>query len=203
MYYVVYRLSDGMILSSGQCQTMAQVNAHAQANVSAVLQVDAGISAQKYYIANSSPVAYSNTVAAVVNSPPGPNYTFSPTQGWVDGRTLAQAQAQAIARLTAARDALEYANFTYNGVTYAADADSQRRISGAVQLALIAQAAGQSFSITWLDINNNPVTLTGDQLIALGQALGAAVISAFSSFTTAVSAVNSATTNAQADAVTL
>lgn len=52
------------------------------------------------------------------------------------------------------------------------DAASQLKISGAVQMAMIAQAAGAPFSIEWTMHDNSPVTHDAAQMIAMGVAVG-------------------------------
>lgn len=52
------------------------------------------------------------------------------------------------------------------------DADSQRKVSGAVQLAMIAQAADQPFSVSWTMQDNSAVDHDASAMIALGVAVG-------------------------------
>jgi len=52
------------------------------------------------------------------------------------------------------------------------DADSQRKINGSVTMALIAQAAGQPFSIEWTMADNATVIHDGPAMIAAGVAVG-------------------------------
>lgn len=52
------------------------------------------------------------------------------------------------------------------------DADSQRKINGSVTMALIAQAAGQPFSIDWTMADNTTVAHDGAAMIAAGVAVG-------------------------------
>lgn len=53
------------------------------------------------------------------------------------------------------------------------DADSQRKIVGAVTAAMIAKQAGAAFSIDWTMADNSVVTHTADQLISMGMAVTA------------------------------
>ncbi len=53
------------------------------------------------------------------------------------------------------------------------DADSQRKIVGAVTAAMIAKQAGAPFSIDWTMADNSVVTHSADQLIAMGMAVTA------------------------------
>jgi len=202
MFYIIYRTSDGLITQSGSCQSLDQINGHLDGNTAALEVTDSTVNGQTSYVANGIPVAYTSDQLSEMTNFPGPNYTWSPT-GWVDGRTLDQAKAAAITRLTDARDELEYANFTYNGNTYTASDTDQRRINGAVTLAMLSQSAGTTFSVTWVDANNSGVNLDGPGVIGLGQALATQVLGAFSRYNTALIAVQAATTNAAVDAINL
>jgi Domain of unknown function (DUF4376) len=52
------------------------------------------------------------------------------------------------------------------------DPDSQRKISGAVQMAMIAQAAGQPFAVDWTMQDNSTVTHDAVAMIGIGLAVG-------------------------------
>lgn len=52
------------------------------------------------------------------------------------------------------------------------DPDSQRKVAGAVQMAMIAQAAGAPFSIDWTMQDNSSVTHDASAMIVLGVAVG-------------------------------
>lgn len=119
-----------------------------------------------------------------------------------DTRTLLEAQAQAAERIKVARDTMEFAPVVVAGVTYDGDVNAQRRIGGAVQLATLAAGANQPFSIQWTDANNVTQTLSGAQMIAVGEAVAAQIQTAWGRYRAAKTALLSTTTNAQADAVT-
>ncbi|WP_215408435.1 DUF4376 domain-containing protein [Janthinobacterium sp. JC611] len=95
---------------------------------------------------------------------------------WIDARTLDSVKARTWARIKAARSVAEAADFTCGGVLYQADKD---RIVGAAHMALIAQAAGQPYSIDWTLSDNTYLTLDAAGMIAVGAALGAHVATAF------------------------
>ena len=119
---------------------------------------------------------------------------------WTDPRSATALKADRWVGIKSARAAAEVAPLTVDGRTYDADPESQRRISGAVQLALIAalsvhvasatpgepptqaerlaalDAAG--WSIDWTLANNAVATLTAAEVIAVGIALGAHVSAA-------------------------
>ncbi|MGX9712622.1 DUF4376 domain-containing protein [Janthinobacterium lividum] len=96
---------------------------------------------------------------------------------WIDARTLDGVKVRTWERIKAARSVAETADFMCGGVLYQADKD---RIVGAAQLALIAQAAGQPYSIDWTLSDNTHLTLDAAGMIAVGAALGAHVAEAFS-----------------------
>jgi Domain of unknown function (DUF4376) len=122
-----------------------------------------------------------------------------------DTRTLAQAQAEAYSRIKAQRDAREMAPFTWNGHLFDADSDSQRRISGGVQLATIAVSQGQgaAFSITWTLADNSTLVLSATDMVAVGEALASQVEALWNSYRASKAQVDAATTNAIADGVNL
>lgn len=102
---------------------------------------------------------------------PAPGYDWDwATKGWVGN--LDASKALKWAAIKAARDAAEYGGFTFNGGTYDSDTVSVQRINGAVSMALIAQGAGQSFSIDWTRADNSVATLAGADVINLGMTLG-------------------------------
>lgn len=90
--------------------------------------------------------------------------------------TLDTARTRAWARIKRARALAEAADFVCCGATYQADKD---RIVGAAQLALLAQAAGQPYSIDWTLSDNTYLTLDAAGMIAVGAALGEHVAGAF------------------------
>lgn len=90
-------------------------------------------------------------------------------KAWADPRTLAELRAARWAEIKLARAAAEAAPLAVDGRVFDADADSQRRIAGAVQLAVIAPAG---WSLDWTLADNTTATLTAAEVIAVGVALG-------------------------------
>jgi len=119
----------------------------------------------------------------------------------IEVRDLDGAQAQAYASLKLAREAAEYAPFAFNGVMYDAGQEDQRRIAGAMQLAMMAGMVNQPFSVDWSTHDNGTITLDGPSMLGLGQALGAAVEAVFARYRAAKDKVSAATTNVEADSV--
>lgn len=102
-------------------------------------------------------------------------------QGWVwqmperlavDMRAVVDARTQAWERIKKNRAEAESAGFFYNLVLFDSDPISVQRISGAVQLALLAQLAGQAFSIVWTVADNTTMELDAAGMIGVGTALG-------------------------------
>lgn len=88
---------------------------------------------------------------------------------WVDVRDLEQKKADKWEEVKAARDAAEHGGFTWDGSAFDSDPGSQTKIIGAAQLANMSPA---SFLMDWTLKDNTVRTLTGAQMIAVGQALG-------------------------------
>lgn len=70
------------------------------------------------------------------------------------------------------RDAAENAGFTWDGSTFDSDKTSQSRIQGASQLAILAVSSGSPFSIDWTLADNTVRTLSAQDMIAVGVAMG-------------------------------
>lgn len=94
---------------------------------------------------------------------------------WHDPRSIEALRADKWAQIKQARTAAETALINVAGRTYDADVESQRRISGAVQLAVLAPAG---WTIDWTLADNTVATLTAAEVVAVGIALGAQVSAA-------------------------
>ena len=128
-------------------------------------------------IVNSDGTHTNERTGKVVPPQPSEHHEYdAKADMWIDARTLDSVKARAWARIKAARSVAEAADFTCGGVVYQADKD---RIVGAAQLALMAQAAGQPYSIDWTLSDNTYLTLDASGMIAVGAALGAHVADAF------------------------
>lgn len=105
----------------------------------------------------------------VSNQAPSPHHIFDADLGdWVDPRSLPELQAAAWERIKAARAAAEYGGFEWEGLHFDSDEVSQRRITGAVQLATMNPA----FSIDWTLADNSSAKLDAGQMQSVGVALG-------------------------------
>jgi len=202
--FAIYQTSDGAIHQTGHCQSLDQCTSIVPPGY-AIVECEPGVSGYTHRVLNGDVVAYDSAASmALMRGAPAEGYTWDPATGvWADSRTLDHAKAQAIARLLAARDALEFSPFVVAGLTYDADDQAQRRIAGAVQLAVMSGMASQPFSIDWTLADHSTVTLDGPAMMAVGIALGQSVQAAFERYRTAAAAVAAATTPAQADAIVM
>lgn len=91
------------------------------------------------------------------------------------GATLAGAKLRQWQAIKARRDQIEFGGFAWDGSALDSDAVSQDHIQGAVLMAMIAERAGQPFSIEWTLADNAVRALSGSEMIAVGLALGAHV----------------------------
>lgn len=91
---------------------------------------------------------------------------------WVETATLHDAKANAWTAAKTARDAAESADFEFDGTLYQPDVT---KITGAVLAALLPRAEGDPFAINWTVSDNSVVTLTAQQVMALGLTLTARI----------------------------
>ncbi len=115
--------------------------------------------------------------------------------------SLQELKIEKWAEIKRMRDLREFSTFVWDGSTFDADDISQRRIQGAAMLAMIAQSAGQPFSIDWTLADNSIRSLTDAQMLAVGEALGVHVETQHAIARTLRAAINAATTKAEVDAV--
>lgn len=101
-------------------------------------------------------------------------------------------------RIKTARTLAEQAPFECNGYLYDAN---KAQISGAVQMALLAQLAGQPFSIDWTLKNNTTKSHDASEMLALGIALGKHVSNIFDKGRRLREQIDTATTVAELDAI--
>lgn len=132
----------------------------------------------------------------LINDPGSP---FSGGQIVPDqSNTLKAAKERAWTRVKLERSRAEGGNFTYDGGTYQAD---KVRITGAVQLALLAKSAGVPYSETWTLTDNTTRVLDADGVIAMGLALGTFVSGIYATGRALREQINAATTIEEADAI--
>lgn len=84
-----------------------------------------------------------------------------------------RARSERKAQVKALRDAAEAGGCTVDGIgRFDTDANSQRKLNGAVVLAMLG---GEAFGIEWRLSDNSVVALDAAQMIAVGAAVGAHV----------------------------
>lgn len=118
-----------------------------------------------------------------------------------EARTLDEAKQLKWAEIKRGRDAVEYGGFDWDGSHFDSDETSRSRIQGAVQLARIAQSFGQLYSIDWTLSDNSERTLSGDDMVSVGVALGTHVGAAFETARVLRAQIDAATTTEEVDAV--
>lgn len=120
---------------------------------------------------------------------------------WVDVRELAVRKADKWTAIKAARDAIEFGGFTWDGSTFDSDPESQSRIQGAAQLATLAMIAGQAFSVDWTLATNAVRTLTGADMLAVGQAMGVHIMTTHATGRALREAIEAAITPEQLESI--
>lgn len=99
-------------------------------------------------------------------------------EAWEPAATMLALRDARWSQIKTRRDAVEFGGYTWDGSTFDSDRESQARIMGAVQMAVLAAAAGQPFSIAWTLADNAVRTLSGADMVAVGLALGQHVATA-------------------------
>lgn len=85
-------------------------------------------------------------------------------------------KARAWARIKATRALVRSGDFVYDGGIYQLNVED---ITAAVALAAVARLLGQPYSIKWTLKDNSERILSGDQMLAMGQAAGVSGSGAF------------------------
>lgn len=145
------------------------------------------------------------TIDGWVEIPPqtSKNHVFNwETKQWEDPRTLADHKLAKWEEIKAARYQEEISGLLWEGSTFDSDTLSQQRIAGAVQLAMIAQMASQPYSITWTLSNGSFRTLTAQEMVNVGVALGVHVQTIFNKGQLLQQGIEVATTVSQVEAIT-
>lgn len=133
---------------------------------------------------------------------PSPEHTWDyASQAWIDARSLDEVKAQRWAQIKAQRDAIEFGGFTWSDDEFDSDAESQARIMGAVQMALIAVQAEQPFTIDWTLADNTVRSMSAADIVSAGLALGAHVAAAHGIARTLRAAIEACTTAAEVEAI--
>ena len=146
------------------------------------------------------PAYWNGAVVQAIPAQPSPSHTWNwTTKQWA--YDLSEGRAQAWSRIKSVRESVEFGPFVFGGQTYDGDSESQRRIQGAAQLATLAQATGQPFSIDWTLADNTQATLTAAEMIGVGVALGQHVNGAHGIARTLRTQIDAATTPEELEAI--
>lgn len=114
-------------------------------------------------------------------SRPSEHHTFNyAIKQWEDPRTLDDLRLVKRTQINKDRDAFEFGGLDWNGYRFDSNAISQQRIQGSAQMAMVAQAAGQPFSIDWTLADNSVIALDGNQMLSVGLTMGQHIASAHS-----------------------
>ncbi len=151
-----------------------------------------------HYVKDGAIVAYTDYELGLKNNLPKGHVWQMPERIVVDTRGLEDAKTQAWERIKISRSAAEKAPFECDGSLYDRDLE---RISGAVQLALLAQLASKPFTIDWTLFDNSVKTLDGPAMIAVGEAMGVVTKGIFDTARTLREEINAATTITSLDAI--
>lgn len=113
--------------------------------------------------------AYPDCVWEWISAPSG----LFPTGQIMDGASsLDDAKKAKLHQIASMRDGRIAGGYQFQPIgTFDTDQRSTQNIMGGVQLALIAQTAGQPFSIAWRLADNTVATLDASAMIAVGAAL--------------------------------
>jgi len=163
----------------------------------------ARVSDISHYVVGGQLVAYTPDQLHARQNPPQPRCRWSNAEmRWIDLRSLDEIKADRWMAIKAARDAAEAAGFDTPFGRFDSDPASQAKIIGAAQLASIALAQGQPFSIRWTRQDNTAVELDAPAMIAVGVAMGQHIDSVHQIGRAKRAAIEAATTHDAVMAVT-
>lgn len=160
--YAIFNPATGQILRMVDCpETMIE----AQLGVGeAATPADQDISDATHYVMGGF---------QPMPAPPGPHHEWDwATKQWHEPADMEPARAAKWSQIKAARDADENGGFDTPWGRFDSDPASQTKLVGAAQLASIALAQGQPFSIRWTRQDNTAVELDAPAMIAVGIAMG-------------------------------
>lgn len=120
---------------------------------------------------------------------------------WADLRTLDDVRATQWDKVKASRDVAEYGGFTWDGSAFDSNLVSQSRIQGASQMAILAKSAGQPFLIEWTLADNSVRTLSADEMIGVGMAMGMHITAVHTAGREKRTEINNATTVEEIESV--
>lgn len=203
-FWAIYTAGTGEILRYGEGQPGAAEMLPIAAGEALWTSEAESVGRATHYI-DSGGVALAYSDAQRASKAARPNYRETHwdnvAMAWVDGRTLGQIKATQWEVMRNARIADEFRPFTWDGSEFDADERSQARIQGAVLLALLAAQSAAEFSTEWTLADNTVRTLSGADMIAVGQALSVHVAAAHALGRTKRAAIEAAETAAAVEAI--
>lgn len=167
-FFSVYDPATGEIRGTGKCQDDDLV---LQGSGSLLVLEGTGAAGTHHVVAGDL-VAYTETQAADKAARQYRAVWSNATMTWLDQRSLGETKADCWLVIKSHRNAAEFGGFTWDGSTFDSDPESQSRIQGAAQLATLAMLASQSFSVDWTLADNTVRTLSGANMLAVGQQMG-------------------------------
>lgn len=205
MKYVAYRPEDGQIVQvmhGGEWSDAAQTAARLQCECLAVDDTTP-VDDVSHYVLDGVLHAYSPAqLRARLERPAWPCRWSNTEMRWVDLRSLEQVKADCWAAIKRQRDTAEHGGFDTPFGRFDSDPKSQSKIIGAAQLASIAAARGEPFSIRWTLQDNSTVVLDAPAMIAVGAAMGQHIDAVHQRGRTLREAIEAATTRDAVMAVT-
>ena len=144
-------------------------------------------------------IAVNNTLV-FVGEAPSAFHELNDSLQWVVNLTKAKEAKRG--EIKQARTQAEYAGFNWDGSAFDSDVVSQGRITGAVTLALIALQAQQPYEVTWTLANRTFRTLSAQELMSVGIALGTHVQTNFNKGQALQVQIDAATTKEELDLIT-
>ena len=134
--------------------------------------------------------------------PPTEYHQFNwSTKEWEDPRTLDELKVFKRAEIKRKRTQAEHSGVLFEGYIFDSDSTSQARISGAVQLAMIAQMTSMPFYVNWTLSNNSVRLLESKEVVQLGVALGQHVQAQFTKGQALQVQIDAATTKEELDLI--
>ena len=187
---------DGEIMVRNTCP------ADVLGDITGAVECGEGVLGSTHYVAGGAVVAYSEAQATAKATPHERWFRWSnDSMSWIDQRAFADLQAAKWKEIKAERAAREFGGYTWDGSAFDSDEQSQSRIMGAVQMAVLAAAAQQTFEIVWTLADNSVRTLSGADMVAVGLALGTHVGTQHETARTLRAAIEAATTAEELDAI--
>ena len=90
-----------------------------------------------------------------------------PTHTWQDSRTLKSTKEAQWQQIKNQRAVIEFGPFTYKGMVFDGNVSAQRRLNSYISVSKSALASGTEFQANFILANNEIVTLTAQDFVAL------------------------------------